>query len=72
MVNIRCNVELTPELVGREGKRVEVIDCYGEKRRFIVGKSTGWMPIHLEIKSKASTGGGGVTGTPFKSVKIVG
>lgn len=67
----RCPAELVPALIGLEGKRVEVVDCYGETRRFIVGKSTGWLPCHLEIKSRASTGGGAVTGAPFKSVRVV-
>jgi hypothetical protein len=68
----RCPINLTPQLVGLEGKRVEVVDCYGETRRFIVGRSTGWMPCHLEIKRKDSTGGSAVTGAPFKSVRVVG
>lgn len=68
--NIRCNVELTPQLVGLEGRRVEVVNCFGEKSRFYVGKSTGWMPCHLEIKRRDSTGGA-VCCTPFKSVTVV-
>lgn len=67
----RCPVELTTSLIGLEGKRVEVVDCYGEKRRFWVGKSTGWMPCHLEICRRNSSGGLGVMGTPFKSVRVV-
>lgn len=55
---VRCTAELTPQLKGLEGKRVEVETTYGEIRRFIVGKSTGWMPIHLEIKRRDSMGGG--------------
>lgn len=70
--NIRCNVELTSQLIGLEGKRVEVVDKYGETRRFYVGKSMGWMPIHLEIATRAACGGHGVVGTPFKSVKVIG
>jgi len=70
--HIRCNFHLIPELVGLEGKRVEVVDKYDEKRRFIVGKSTGWMPCHLEIANVRSDGGGSVTGAPFKSVRVVG
>ena len=62
---------LTRQLVGLEGKRVEVIDKYGQRRRFIVGKSTGWLPIHLEIARRTSHGGGGVYGTPFKSVRVI-
>lgn len=54
---LRCPIELTAALLGLEGCRVEVTYPTGEKRRFIVGKSTGWMPCHLEIKTKRSTGG---------------
>lgn len=67
----RCPAELTPQLVGLEGKRVEVVDSYGDKRRFIVGKSTGWLPVHLEIKTRSSSGGGAVTGAPFRSIHVV-
>lgn len=51
--------DLTPQLIGLEGWRVEVITSYGEKRRFIVGRSTGWKPIHLEVLTKRSLGGSG-------------
>ncbi len=68
---VRLQCMLTPQLIGLEHKRVEVVDCYGETRRFIVGKSTGWLPIHLEIKSRRSIGGGSVTGAPFKTVRVV-
>ncbi len=68
---LRCPTELTPQLTGLEGKRVEVVDSYGERRRFIVGKSTGWMPCHLEIGRRNSSGGPAVTGAPFQSVRIV-
>ena len=49
---------LSPQLKGLEGWRVEVITTYNEKRRFIVGKSTGWKPCHLEIARRDSLGGG--------------
>jgi hypothetical protein len=49
--------ELSPSLIGHEGRRVEVVDLQGERRRFIVGRSTGWLPIHLEIKTRRSLGG---------------
>lgn len=50
--------DLSPQLIGLEGHRVEVQDGEdGPKRRFIVGKSTGWSPIHLEIKTTRSMGG---------------
>jgi hypothetical protein len=68
---IRCDAELTPQLIGLERKRVEVVDCYGEKRRFQVGKSTGWMPCHLEIHNRRSSGGPAAMGTPYKSVRVV-
>lgn len=66
-----CPIELTPQLQGLEGKRVEVYDKHGERRRFWVGKSTGWMPCHLEISRRNSSGGSSVTGAPFKSVVVV-
>lgn len=53
----RDNRCLSPQLLGLEGWRVEAVTTYGETRRFIVGKSTGWVPIHLEIKTRRSTGG---------------
>src|SRR5687767_4861878 len=37
----RCPIDLCPQLIGLEGKRVEVVDAYGDKRRFYVGKSSG-------------------------------
>ena len=40
----RCPAELTPALVGLEGERVEVVTPSGNKSRFIVGRSTGWLP----------------------------
>ena len=68
----RSRVDLTADLIGLEGKRVEVIDCYGDRRRFSVGRSTGWIPCHLEIKTRSSSCGEAIWGTPFRSVKIVG
>jgi hypothetical protein len=67
----RCDVQLVPELTGLEGQRVEVTDCDGETRRFKVGKSTGWMPCHLELANRRSHGGPSVMGLPFKSVRVV-
>jgi hypothetical protein len=54
---MRDNSHLSPQLIGLEGWRVEAVDIHGEKRRFIVGKSTGWRPCHLEIKTARSTCG---------------
>ena len=64
----RCPAELTPQLLGLEGKRVEVVDTYGHRRRFRVGKSTGWMPCHLEI-TRRNIGGPAIMGAPFQSVR---
>jgi hypothetical protein len=62
--------ELSPQLIGLEGHRVEV-SAHGETRRFIVGKSTGWIPIHLEIARRDSSGGGGASRT-YDSVRDLG
>ena len=67
----KCEVDLTPQLLGLEGRRVEVIDKFGELRRFRVGRSTGIIPIHLELASTRSAGGSPVYGAPFKSIKII-
>ena len=56
----KCDAELTPALIGLERQRVEVTLPDGSKNRFTVGKSSGWLPIHLEIKRRDSTGGGAV------------
>lgn len=68
----RCPAELTPQLIGLEGKRVEVITPNGEKSRFYVGKSTGWCPIHLEIKQRNSSGGGSAYVPEGSTVRVVG
>lgn len=53
----RAIYDLTPQLNQWENWRVEVEDMHGDVRRFWVGKSTGWAPCHLEIKTKRSHGG---------------
>lgn len=67
----RCYADLTPQLVGLEGRRVEVVEHNGEIRRFQVGRSMGWMPVHLELARYNSTGGSAVTGAPFRSVRVI-
>ena len=57
----RSSAELTPELVGKEGKRVEVLHRWPdsgevETVRFQVGKSTGWMPCHLALARRGVSG----------------
>lgn len=54
---LQCPAALIPRFIGREGERVEVEDKEEGKRRFYIGKSTGWFPIHLEIQRRDSTGG---------------
>ena len=68
----RFACELTPQLIGLEGKRVELTYPNGEKTRLIIGKSTGWIPIHLEIKTKRSRGGGSVYYPKGTQLRIVG
>lgn len=60
---LRDNSGLSPQLIGLEGWRVAVVDCHDDEeepaeRRFIVGKSTGWRPCHLELYNRRSHGGG--------------
>jgi hypothetical protein len=68
---VRDNSALTPQLKGLEGHRVEATTGSGETRRFIVGKSTGWAPIHLEIK-KSNSFGGGPASKSYASVRSLG
>lgn len=53
----RDKSDLTAQLLGLEGWRVEAVTDYGEKRRFIVSRSTGWRPVHIELKNRASSSG---------------
>lgn len=56
---VRDNSDLSSQLNGLEGHKVQVQDTPTSKpRNFIVGKSTGWRPVHLEIKTSRSSGGG--------------
>ena len=68
---IRDNSGLSPQLIGLEGWRVEVTESGRDKpRRFIVGKSTGWRPCHLEI-SRVDAHGGGPARQSYLTVKPV-
>lgn len=67
---IRDNSGLSPQLIGLEGRRVEVETLEGEKRRFYVGRSTGWKPVHIEVKTSRSQGGFPAD-KQYKSVKEV-
>lgn len=53
----RFECELTPQLKGLEHRLVEVEDEFGEVRKFRVGRSTGWIPVHLEIGKLSDSGG---------------
>jgi hypothetical protein len=53
----RFQCQLEHRLIGLEGRRIEVTTKDGEKRRFWVGRSTGFIPIHLEISRSNSFGG---------------
>lgn len=69
---VKCTVELVPELVRYERRRVEVTYPDGQKNRFIVGVSTGFIPVHLEIKTRRSKGGSQVYFPTGSSVRLVG
>ena len=64
----RDNAYLLPQLIGLEGWRVMVIDHDGNSRRFIVGRSTGWRPCHIEVKKRTSMGGGAADSRGYQSV----
>lgn len=67
---VRDYSDLSPQLRGLEGYRVEVETTWGEKRRFIVGRSTGWKPCHLEI-SRRNALGGMAASREYKSVRVL-
>ncbi len=60
--------QLTGQLIGLEGRRVRVLDAYGQRRTFRVARSMGVTPIHLEYERGDGLGGFPVTGAPFKRV----
>lgn len=68
--SIRSEDGLSPQLKGLEGTRVEVVTDYDETRRFIVGRSTGWIPCHIEI-SRRSAFGGCPADRRYKSVRTL-
>lgn len=67
----KSNSELIPQLIGLEHKKVKVVTHDNITKTFIVGISTGFIPCHLEIKRKNSSGGLQVNGAPFKSVLVI-
>ena len=55
----KCPAALTPELDRWRGWRVEVKSFDGTKRRFNVSRSTGWLPVNIELYNVRSSGGVG-------------
>jgi hypothetical protein len=66
----RFMCELSPQLIGLEGRRVEVVTLADERRRFRVGKSAGWLPIHLELANVRSSGGGAAD-RKYQAVRVI-
>ncbi len=69
-VKAQCSYELEPALIGLEGKRVEC-EYFGELIRFKVGKSTGWMPCHLQLHNARSTGGTAILKGHVQHVRVI-
>lgn len=71
----RTESELVPELMGMEGKRLEIVHQWesGETEtvRFWLGKTSGFIPCHLEIKTRRSLGGGAVCLGKIKSIRTI-
>lgn len=67
----RSKSELYEPFIGHEGKRVEVEYFGGEKERFYIGKSTGFVPCHLIIKQSNSTGGVSLCKNLIKSYRFI-
>jgi hypothetical protein len=67
---IRDMSHLTEQLKQWEGWRVEVVTVDGETKRFNVGRSTGWRPIHLEVYNSRSMGGMAAD-KQYRSVKAI-
>jgi hypothetical protein len=65
---LRDDNGLTKQLIGLENWRVEVVTIYGETRRFIVSRSTGWRPCHIELSRINAHGGVGAE-SEYRSVK---
>lgn len=48
---------LTEQLKGLEGCRVDVTTMKGETKRFIVWRSSGQTPVHIQLTSRRATSG---------------
>jgi hypothetical protein len=67
----RSQTELYKPFINHEGKRVEVEFNWGEKERFYIGKSTGFIPCHLIIKKSNSIGGAALLSDSIKSYRFI-
>ena len=67
----KSQVDLYKPFIGNEGKKVEVEYKDGEKERFYIGKSTGWIPCHIMVKQSNSHGGGSVLGSLIKNFRFI-
>src|SRR5260221_108576 len=61
---------LIPELIGYEGKTLEVVTCWGETQRFTLGLTGVWAAHHVTV-IPGNEGFHPVIGHPFQSIKVV-
>ncbi len=66
----RSSSELTPALIGLEGKTVEIEYTWGEKIIGKVGKSTGFIPCHLLLEFGKNYGDA-ISPDSVKSVRLI-
>lgn len=66
----RCPALLVPQLIGLEGAVVEV-DYFGQRERFRVGKSMGWLPVHLALRNDGDIDGDDLIAEHVKLVNII-
>ncbi len=67
----RCPIDLVPALIGLEGRRVECDYYNGERIRFNVGRSMGWMPVHLRLHNRRSRTGDALCVEHVKNVRVI-
>ena len=68
--HLRDLSDLSPQLRGLEGQRVEVVTLDGVPRTFWVGISTGWRPIHSEVAALSATSGSRAA-KQYQSVRVI-
>jgi len=68
---IRDISSMSPQLIGLEGWQVEVIDMEDDRpRKFIVGRSSDWRPVHLELATRRSRSGD-IAELEYKTVRKI-